>query len=115
MRRYQAQYPLSTLCHRKEHCTRTCADVLVADCPLGAGTTPVIALSMPFVRTKFIKGIEYHYLVENYREDGKVRQRVLCYLGEFATVAAALDYWRAEVRTAKDAERKQHARRWSQS
>jgi hypothetical protein len=36
---------------------------------------------MAFIRTKNKGGIEYEYLVENYREEGKVRQRVLKYLG----------------------------------
>jgi Uma2 family endonuclease len=37
---------------------------------------------MAFVRTKKLKGKEYRYLVENYRDDqGKVRQRNIKYLG----------------------------------
>ena len=37
---------------------------------------------MAFVRTKKIKGKEYRYLVEGYRDDrGKVRQRTIKYLG----------------------------------
>jgi hypothetical protein len=38
---------------------------------------------MAFERTKVIKGRKYRYLVENYRDPqtGKVRQRVLQYLG----------------------------------
>ena len=37
---------------------------------------------MTFVRTKKIKGKEYRYLVESYRdEDGKVKQRTIEYLG----------------------------------
>jgi Uma2 family endonuclease len=37
---------------------------------------------MAFVRTKKIKGKEYRYLVESYRDDrGKVRQRTIKYLG----------------------------------
>ena len=36
---------------------------------------------MAFVRVKIIYGIAYEYLVENYREDGKVRQRMVEYLG----------------------------------
>lgn len=65
---------------------------------------------MSFIRTKRIKGVLYHYLVENYREDGKVRQRVLAYLGQFATVQAAHDHWRVQLEAAKDADEKQHAR-----
>jgi hypothetical protein len=38
---------------------------------------------MAFERTKVIKGRAYRYLVENYRDPqtGKVRQRVIQYLG----------------------------------
>jgi hypothetical protein len=36
---------------------------------------------MSYVRTKTIKGIEYRYLVEGVREGGKVRQKVIKYLG----------------------------------
>ena len=36
---------------------------------------------MAFVRTKTVKGKKYSYLVENYREDGKVKQRTIEYLG----------------------------------
>jgi hypothetical protein len=37
---------------------------------------------MSFLRTKIINGTRYHYEVENYREDGKIRQRTLRYLGK---------------------------------
>ena len=53
---------------------------------------------MAFVRTKTVKGIEYHYLVEGIREDGKVRQRVVCYLGQHASVRAAYRFWSREAR-----------------
>ena len=67
---------------------------------------------MPFVRTKRIKGILYHYLVEGYRtEDGKVRQRVLAYLGQFSTVNAAYRYWIERAKAAPDAEARQYARK----
>jgi DNA (cytosine-5)-methyltransferase 1 len=36
---------------------------------------------MPYIRTKHIKGNSYRYLVEGYREFGKVKQRTLKYLG----------------------------------
>ena len=36
---------------------------------------------MAFVRTKTIKGHDYEYLVETYREGDKVKQRVIKYLG----------------------------------
>ncbi|MDJ0593069.1 MAG: hypothetical protein QNJ72_24305 [Pleurocapsa sp. MO_226.B13] len=37
---------------------------------------------MAYIRTKKVKGFEYQYLVEGYRDkDGKVRQRTIKYLG----------------------------------
>lgn len=36
---------------------------------------------MSYIRTKTVKGHEYRYLVESYREGGKVKQRILKYLG----------------------------------
>lgn len=51
---------------------------------------------MAYVRKKRINGSEYYYLVEGYRdEDGKVRQRVIKYLGKHVSIedakAAAAD------------------------
>jgi hypothetical protein len=44
-----------------------------------------------FVRKKTTaSGTVKHYLVENRREGGKVRQRVVCYLAEFPSVDEAL-------------------------
>ena len=34
-----------------------------------------------FIRRKVVKGVTYYALVESYRKDGKVRQRILCSLG----------------------------------
>jgi hypothetical protein len=65
---------------------------------------------MPFVRTKRIGGVEYYYLIESYREDGKPRQRVLAYLGAFATVQAALRYWQKQASAGLDAAARKHAR-----
>jgi len=42
---------------------------------------------MAFVRTKTIKGNDYLYLVESYREGGQVKQRVLEYLGPVGQVS----------------------------
>lgn len=36
---------------------------------------------MAYVRRKRVKGHDYYYLVESYRQDGKVRTRNLKYLG----------------------------------
>ena len=47
---------------------------------------------MAFIRTKRMpKGSPKHYLVTSERVEGKVRQRVLAYLGDYATVEAALE------------------------
>ena len=37
---------------------------------------------MAFIRTKKIKGQTYYYRVESYLKDGRVKQRVLEYLGK---------------------------------
>lgn len=42
---------------------------------------PTKRREMAFVRVKRRGDREYYYLVESYREDGKVRQRILKYLG----------------------------------
>jgi hypothetical protein len=53
-----------------------------------------------FVRKKIARsGAVQHYLVENRREGGKVRQRVLFYLGGYDSVAAAVAGWTADART----------------
>ena len=44
---------------------------------------------MAFIRTKSVNGILYSYRVESYRQAGKVRQRVLGYLGRAAEKPAA--------------------------
>lgn len=36
---------------------------------------------MAFIRRKKVRGITYYYIVESYKNQGKVKQRVLCYLG----------------------------------
>jgi hypothetical protein len=60
---------------------------------------------MAFVRTKKVGGTDYAQVVENYREDGKVRQRVLLHLGRFSerrlAVAQALSYWQVRGEAAK--------------
>jgi predicted anti-sigma-YlaC factor YlaD len=53
---------------------------------------------MAFVRTKKVRGKEYHQLVESRRVDGEPRQRVLVHLGEHATADAALEAWPKEIR-----------------
>ena len=36
---------------------------------------------MAFIRKKKIKGKNYYYIVESYKENGEVKQRVLGYIG----------------------------------
>lgn len=55
---------------------------------------------MAFVRRKRSRGREAYYLVENRRENGHVRQRVVAYLGSCATVDEAIVFW------SEDAERR---------
>jgi hypothetical protein len=65
---------------------------------------------MAFVRKKTVRGQQYHYLCESRWEDGKPRQKVVAYLGEYATVKAALSHWKRETTKAPDAEGRKHAR-----
>jgi hypothetical protein len=51
---------------------------------------------MAFIRKKTVKGATYFTLVESYRQDGKVRQRVIASLEQESTIAGALEverYW----------------------
>jgi hypothetical protein len=51
-----------------------------------------------FVRKKVTKsGAAKYYLVESRRDGGKVRQKVLHYLGQFATAQAELSYWERTI------------------
>ena len=52
---------------------------------------------MAFVRTKTRNGKRRYHLVENYRKDGKVRQRIIAYLGEHATVEVAIEQLAQEI------------------
>ena len=47
---------------------------------------------MAYVRRKRLKGHDYYYLVESYRQHGKVRTRTLQYLGTTPEVPAKLQY-----------------------
>ncbi len=53
---------------------------------------------MAFVRTKKVRGREYHQLVESRRVDGEPRQTVLVHLGQHTTTDAALEAWPTEIR-----------------
>ena len=46
---------------------------------------------MAFVRSKNVNGRRYYQLVENYREGGKHRQRVLAHLGKHPTLKDAIN------------------------
>jgi hypothetical protein len=59
--------------------------------------------TLMFIRRKVIKGVTYYALVESYRKDGKVRQRILFSLCRQPTFEAAIErqsrriaYWQAE-------------------
>lgn len=39
------------------------------------------ARMMVFLRTKKVKGRNYYYIVEAFRDAGKIKQRVLLYIG----------------------------------
>ena len=43
---------------------------------------------MAYVRRKRLRGHDYYYLVESYRQDGKVKTRTLKYLGTTPQVPA---------------------------
>lgn len=47
---------------------------------------------MAYVRRKRLKGNDYYYLVESYRQNGKVRTRTLQYLGTTPEVPAKLQH-----------------------
>jgi hypothetical protein len=47
---------------------------------------------MAYVRRKRLKGHDYFYLVESYRQDGKVKTRTLKYLGTTPKVPSQYQY-----------------------
>ena len=47
---------------------------------------------MAYVRRKRLKGHDYYYLVESYRQDGKVKTRTLKYLGTTPQVPSQFQY-----------------------
>ena len=53
---------------------------------------------MAYVRTKRVRGREYHQLVESRRVNGEPRQTVLVHLGKHATADDALEAWPTEIR-----------------
>jgi hypothetical protein len=63
-----------------------------------------------FVRKKLVKGHVYFQLVENTWANGKVKQRLLLYLGPHSTLQAAHKHWKRELDRETDTERKRRAR-----
>ena len=47
---------------------------------------------MAYVRRKRLKGHNYYYLVESFRQDGKVKTRTLKYLGTTPQVPSQFQY-----------------------
>ena len=47
---------------------------------------------MAYVRRKRLKGHDYYYLVESYRQAGKVKTRTLKYLGTTPQVPSQFQY-----------------------
>lgn len=50
-----------------------------------------------FARVKKSRGGEYLQVVENYREGGKVRQRLVLYVGHYGSVSDALESMPREI------------------
>ncbi len=63
---------------------------------------------MAFVRKKKVKGHDYYQLVESYRENGRMRQRVLAHLGHVDTLEAAIENTTEELK-------KTRAKQWALS
>jgi len=58
---------------------------------------------MAFVRYKIVKGRKYYEYVRNYREGGKHKQEVLCYLGPYRSLRAAISNTQYMVQLYSDA------------
>ena len=49
---------------------------------------------MAFIRKKRIKGYTYYYIVEGvYSKKGKLKQKVLRYLGNVKNILKKFDFW----------------------
>ena len=59
---------------------------------------------MAFIRAKVVKGKAYYQLIETYREDGRVRQRVLAHLGRDSTFEAAIETYERRLGWAREYE-----------
>ncbi|HKV92326.1 MAG TPA: hypothetical protein VJW20_07240 [Candidatus Angelobacter sp.] len=67
--------------------------------PLTPCCAQLIVDAVPYIRTKWNKGIRYSYLVHGIRVDGRVQQKVLAYLGQHKTVLEAYEYWARQRKT----------------
>ena len=59
---------------------------------------------MAYHAVKRVKGHDYHYILQSYRSGGKVRSRILEYLGrdpDPKRLARALRYWGVESASTK--------------
>lgn len=51
-------------------------------------------LVMTYLRTKNIRGKKYYYVVEGSRDsEGKVKQKVIRYLGNVESILERFDFW----------------------
>jgi hypothetical protein len=67
-----------------------------------------------FARVKESRQREYLQIVENYREEGKIRQRVVLYIGHYASIEVALQRMpqdRRALRSTATRTGKEHLRR----
>lgn len=64
---------------------------MIARTAVARGEPIVAKSSMAFVRKRLVGDRPYYQLIESRRVNGRPRQRVLLHLGEYATVAEALE------------------------
>ncbi|MFW6283602.1 MAG: hypothetical protein ACOC1P_06150 [Minisyncoccales bacterium] len=56
---------------------------------------PKIIVEMAYIRSKKIKGKTYYYIVEGKLDkDGKVKQKVLLYLGNISNIIKVFDFYK---------------------
>ncbi len=65
-----------------------------------------------FIRQKTVKGETYYRVVETYRDDGKVRHRVVAFLGRHPDPAVAIKTRKRMIRTVQ---RKLNILAWARS
>jgi hypothetical protein len=59
-----------------------------------------------FIRKKTVNGQVYYYLVRSGRRGDRVKQEMLCYMGQTPTVKEALATWPEQIRRHVEAEAK---------